>query len=236
MTGRWTGDGGGRKPGTEPDIVPAGGIGPRSGACIGVGTTVRGKISGREDLTVAGRLEGTLELEGTLTVEPGGVVKADVVVQRAVIHGIVVGNVEGTESVQLGPEARMLGDIHAPRISIADGARFAGAVTMAPAEAVALPAPSRAERPDVSQERTRERRPAPTPTPIYAPREVPLGPPIFGQRIDAQVIDVEATSDDDAVPLAEVYGNEGPTVVPGERPPRPDEGPRRRRILVKRRN
>ena len=61
---------------------------------IAAGAQVRGKIAGSEDLSVAGRLEGSLQLEGVLTVEPEGVVKADVFATRVVIAGILVGNIE----------------------------------------------------------------------------------------------------------------------------------------------
>lgn len=91
---------------------------------------LKGKISGDEDMVVAGRLEGSLELAGTLYVEPSGVVKADLRVERAVIAGVVVGNVEASESIQIAPEGRVMGDLHAPRVSIAEGARYAGAVDM----------------------------------------------------------------------------------------------------------
>src|SRR5262245_13427484 len=130
---------------------------------IAPGATVRGKVSGHEDLSVGGRLEGALHLEGTLIVEADGVVKADVLVARAVIGGILVGNVEATESIQIAAGGRVQGDLHAPRIAIVDGARFAGTIEMGVVEA----------RP-VEEARTMIERRAPAP--VVSPR------PIIGSR------------------------------------------------------
>jgi cytoskeletal protein CcmA (bactofilin family) len=101
---------------------------------IGPSILVNGKLSGDEDLTVLGRVEGEITLTKGLVVESQGVVKANVTVKTAVISGVVVGNISATESVQLTKEARMVGDIHAPRIILVDGASFRGRVEMGEVE------------------------------------------------------------------------------------------------------
>lgn len=108
---------------------------------IGPSILISGKLSGDEDLTVRGRVEGELSLTKTLIIETSGVVKADVTVRNAIVSGVVVGNVQATESVELTKEGRMVGDIRAPRVIIVDGASFRGRVDMGNAE----PAP-RAEK------------------------------------------------------------------------------------------
>ena len=57
-------------------------------------------------------------------------VKANVTVKNAIVSGVVVGNIEATESVELTHEGRMVGDIRAPRVIIVDGASFRGRVDM----------------------------------------------------------------------------------------------------------
>ena len=103
-----------------------------------IGDTIRfvGNLSGDEDLTIRGRVEGTIQLSKTLIVEPTGVVKADVSVQNAVISGVVVGNVTATDSVEILREGRMVGDIAAPRVILVDGASFRGQVDMGNLEGV----------------------------------------------------------------------------------------------------
>src|SRR5512134_139846 len=97
---------------------------------IGESILISGNLNGDEDLTVRGRVEGTLTLTKTLVVEPTGIVKAEVQVRNCVIAGAVVGNVTATESVEITKEGRMVGDIAAPRVIIVDGASFRGRIDM----------------------------------------------------------------------------------------------------------
>jgi cytoskeletal protein CcmA (bactofilin family) len=97
---------------------------------IGESILISGSLAGDEDLTVRGRVEGTLTLTRTLVVEPTGMVKAEVQVKNCIIAGIVVGNVTATESVEITKEGRMVGDIAAPRVIIVDGASFRGRIDM----------------------------------------------------------------------------------------------------------
>ena len=97
---------------------------------VGQTILIKGNLEGDEDLTVQGRIEGAINLSKTLIVEPSGVVKADVSVSNAVISGVMVGNLTASDSVELSDTGRMVGDIKAPRILIADGASFKGNVDM----------------------------------------------------------------------------------------------------------
>src|SRR5208283_2220406 len=104
--------------------------GPGGNTVIGPSILINGRLSGDEDLTVRGRVEGELALTRTLIVEPSGVVKANVSVKNAVVSGVVVGNIAATESVELTRDGRMVGDIRSPRVIIVDGASFRGRVDM----------------------------------------------------------------------------------------------------------
>ncbi|HSB18556.1 MAG TPA: polymer-forming cytoskeletal protein [Anaeromyxobacteraceae bacterium] len=97
---------------------------------IGESILINGNLNGDEDLTVRGRVEGTVTLTKTLVVEPTGVVKAEVQVKNCVIAGAVAGNVTASESVEITKEGRMIGDISAPRVIIVDGASFRGRIDM----------------------------------------------------------------------------------------------------------
>jgi cytoskeletal protein CcmA (bactofilin family) len=115
----------------SPKDLGAGGSG---NTVIGQSILINGKLTGDEDLTVRGRVEGELTLTKTLIVEPSGVIKADVTVRNAIVSGVVVGNIAATESVELTKEGRMVGDIRAPRVIIVDGASFRGRVDMGEGE------------------------------------------------------------------------------------------------------
>jgi cytoskeletal protein CcmA (bactofilin family) len=160
---------------------------------VGQSILISGKLTGDEDLTVRGRVEGELTLSKTLIVETTGVVKANVAVKNAIVSGVVVGNINATESVELTREGRMVGDIHAPRVIIVDGASFRGRVDMGEVEPGRVPAARPAvTRPTVRPGTTVTARPGagvraagrPTPPPPPAPpaaktaaKPVPPPPP-----------------------------------------------------------
>lgn len=149
---------------------------------IGPSILINGKLSGDEDLTVRGRVEGELSLTRTLIVEPSGIVKANVEVKNAIVSGVVVGNITATESVELTREGRMVGDIRSPRVIIVDGASFRGRVDMGNAEprpASERPATRPAYRPATRPAApTVVARPAPAPAkPAAAAKPAPPPPP-----------------------------------------------------------
>ena len=101
---------------------------------VGESIVINGNVQGDEDLTIRGRVEGTLTLTKALLVEATGVVKAEVQVKSCVISGAVSGNVAASESVEITKEGRMVGDITAPRVILADGASFRGRIDMGEVE------------------------------------------------------------------------------------------------------
>ncbi|MCP3145284.1 bactofilin BacP, partial [Pyxidicoccus xibeiensis] len=140
---------------------------------VGPSILISGRLTGDEDLTVRGRVEGELTLSRTLIVEPSGVVKANVAVKNAIVSGVVVGNINATESVELTREGRMVGDIRAPRVIIVDGASFRGRVDMGDVEPGRLPA----ERPTVTRPAMTTPRPTATPARPATPAARPPAPP-----------------------------------------------------------
>jgi cytoskeletal protein CcmA (bactofilin family) len=108
---------------------------------IGKNITIRGNVSGGEDLVVEGRIEGTVTLGNHLTVEGAGVVEADVDVEDLTVHGSVRGEIKASHCVSINTDAKVVGNIRAPRVIIEDGARFKGHIEME----VALPAGLKAE-------------------------------------------------------------------------------------------
>ncbi len=97
---------------------------------IGSKTTVRGQVSGRQDLVVEGRIEGRIHLESQLTVEESATVEADVEASVATIRGAVRGPIVASREAVLQATARVAGKVRAPSIIIEDGARFSGEIEM----------------------------------------------------------------------------------------------------------
>lgn len=105
--------------------------GARNMANIGQSLFIKGEVSGSEDLTVDGRVEGRIDLKGhNLTIGPNGHVQAELHAKHITIIGEVIGDVRADEKVDLTDSGRLTGDMCAPRISISDGARFKGSVDM----------------------------------------------------------------------------------------------------------
>lgn len=102
-------------------------------ASIGASITVKGDISGEEDLLVQGRVEGTIDLKTNhVTVGTHGRVKADIHGRVIDIQGEVEGNLFGDEQVVVRKSGAVRGNITAPRVSLEDGANFKGTIDMEP--------------------------------------------------------------------------------------------------------
>ena len=95
---------------------------------IGPNTKVSGEISGTENLTVDGKVEGVIRLEGAacLTVRPEGHVHATVIAQDVIVLGRLEGEIHASGLLQLRGSAVVQGDVFAKRLSIEDGATLRG--------------------------------------------------------------------------------------------------------------
>ncbi len=97
---------------------------------IGPQTKITGEISGDEDVEIAGRLEGTINLGKTVLIAQGARVDAKVHAKTVIIAGQVKGDVSADERVELLPSASLEGNIKGPKIVISEGAHFRGNVDM----------------------------------------------------------------------------------------------------------
>ena len=119
-------------------------------AALGKNVTVKGQIFAREDLTIDGEVEGTVECqEHRLTIGPNARVQAGLKAREIIIHGSIQGNVDATDKIDIKKEAKLVGDIKTSRIVIEDGAYFKGSIDISkvtasktPQQAQAQPQPS----------------------------------------------------------------------------------------------
>jgi cytoskeletal protein CcmA (bactofilin family) len=111
---------------------------------VAQGSTVRGRLTGAEDLVISGRLEGSIDLKGDLAITKSGIVKANILAERVSVLGIVVGDIMASVAIEIGPEGKVKGDLTAPTVKIADGGRYAGALQIGePSEDARRPAAPR---------------------------------------------------------------------------------------------
>jgi cytoskeletal protein CcmA (bactofilin family) len=97
---------------------------------IGAGITIDGEITSDDDVVVQGTLRGKLVTKDAVTVEQGGAVEADIVGGPVAVAGAVTGNITSSDRVDLQNGAKVVGNVKATRITIADGAQFKGNVDM----------------------------------------------------------------------------------------------------------
>src|SRR6476660_3344968 len=94
---------------------------------IGKSIFIRGELSGNEDLTIEGTVEGKIELkEHNLIVGSTGKIQAEIHAKAVTIQGEVHGNVRAEDRIEIATSGTVKGDLISPRIIISDGARFKG--------------------------------------------------------------------------------------------------------------
>lgn len=100
-------------------------------ATIGPSISIKGDVTGSEDLLIQGRVDGSVTLEDhAVGVGSEGRVKADIIGRLITVEGHVEGDLTAQEQIVLRGSAQVKGDIKAPRVVLEDGATFRGLVDM----------------------------------------------------------------------------------------------------------
>lgn len=98
-------------------------------ARLGASLHVKGEITGNEDLTIDGSVEGLVHLEDRkLTVGASARVTADVIAREVVVYGNVKGNLRARDRIEIKKDGSVVGDLTTARIMIEDGAYFKGSI------------------------------------------------------------------------------------------------------------
>lgn len=97
---------------------------------MGPGSQFVGELTGEEDVLVQGRFEGTMRVSERLTVGPGGRVEGEIHARAVLVLGHVRGQIFAGERAELSATAVVEGNVEAPKIVIAEGARLEGSVAM----------------------------------------------------------------------------------------------------------
>ena len=106
---------------------------PLDGEVVNIGKSViiKGELSGSEDLTIEGKVEGEVELpDHLLTIGPNGRINAEIFAKSVVVMGKVTGNITASEKINIRENGTVEGDIVAPTIAISEGAQFRGSIDM----------------------------------------------------------------------------------------------------------
>ena len=95
---------------------------------IGLGVQMTGDILCAGVLKIEGQLEGSVRGPRQLLLGRNGVIRGDVEVEEAVLGGTVHGNIAATARVEIQNSAKVLGNVQAHTLVVAEGARIAGLV------------------------------------------------------------------------------------------------------------
>jgi cytoskeletal protein CcmA (bactofilin family) len=97
---------------------------------IGAKSRINGDVEFVGGLHLDGHINGNVKSEpgsgATLSVSEQGCIEGSVVVTNIVLNGLVKGDIDAGDRVELGPKARVLGSVHYTTIETAVGAQING--------------------------------------------------------------------------------------------------------------
>ena len=97
---------------------------------IGAKTRINGDVEFSGGLHLDGYINGNVKCElgegAVLSVSEQGCIEGSVTVPNIVLNGIVKGDIEAGDRVELGPKARVLGSVQYTTIETAVGAQILG--------------------------------------------------------------------------------------------------------------
>ena len=100
-------------------------------ARLGQSVVITGESTESEDLTIEGRVDGTVESrQHTVVIGHQATVKAQVFAKEVVVLGKVIGNITATTKVEIRENGTVEGDLTSPSVAIAEGATFRGSIDM----------------------------------------------------------------------------------------------------------
>ena len=97
----------------------------------GQSIVIKGDISGSEDLVIAGRVEGSITLDGrVLTLAQGSHVVGEIAAGTVVVSGTVDGTIEAEQRLDIKSTAVIGGKLSTSRLIVADGSQLKADVEM----------------------------------------------------------------------------------------------------------
>jgi cytoskeletal protein CcmA (bactofilin family) len=96
---------------------------------VGKSVVFKGDLSSLEDMTIDGRVEGTVKLrDHGLTIGPNAEIRADIVAKTVTVRGAVTGAITAGDKVVVSGTGSVEGDVISPRLALAEGAVLRGRV------------------------------------------------------------------------------------------------------------
>ncbi|MCU1348878.1 MAG: hypothetical protein JWO56_1908 [Acidobacteria bacterium] len=113
------------KPPSRVDAMPQ-----VNGTFFGPNVKIEGTVTGSELVTIEGSVKGNINLTGDLLIGTKARIEATVHAKNVTVEGTLNGDVSADDRVELVASAVVDGNIKAPKIIVAEGAKFRGSVDM----------------------------------------------------------------------------------------------------------
>jgi cytoskeletal protein CcmA (bactofilin family) len=96
---------------------------------LGGSVLVKGEITGSEDLTINGRVEGRIDLpDHALIVGPNATIEASINARTVTVFGTIVGGITAREKLDVRMSGSVEGTLTCGRLVVQDGAHVTGRV------------------------------------------------------------------------------------------------------------
>lgn len=97
---------------------------------IGPNLTIDGTVTGSEPMMVEGTVRGKIDLGSDLRIGTKARIEAELHARNVMIEGRVTGDISADDRLELIATAVVEGNLKAPKIIVAEGAKFRGSVDM----------------------------------------------------------------------------------------------------------
>lgn len=104
---------------------------PSSGAILSSGVSIKGSVKFRTNMVIDGKVEGTIDSVGRLTVGKNAHIRGEIRTRSATVHGTVDGNLTAGEHCELRSGCTLRGEIEASRLVVDEDATFIGSAAIA---------------------------------------------------------------------------------------------------------
>jgi len=120
-------------PFSPPNFKPSNGSTtvPPSGAILSSGVSIKGSVKFRTEMIIDGKVEGTIDSVGRLTVGKNAHIRGEIRTRSATVHGTVDGNLTAGENCELRSGCTLRGEIEASRLVVDEDATFIGSAAIA---------------------------------------------------------------------------------------------------------
>ncbi|MDP8229303.1 MAG: polymer-forming cytoskeletal protein [Candidatus Electryoneaceae bacterium] len=97
---------------------------------IGSDAKLEGSLTVKHSARVDGKVNGTIESSGSITVGPEGIVEGDIIAENVMLGGKVIGQVTAKGRIVIEGSAVLTGNLKTVNLVIQEGATFNGSSDM----------------------------------------------------------------------------------------------------------